>query len=137
MTELHEAVAVGDYDLVKELLRKGRCDPNHKDVDWNDRTPLHWAAAKEQRWRAETIAGQLQRKEPPWTREMKTGNSRKKSLRETHRVLGRTTQPLLKRKIERKWGSSSVPCLLGASENLQCRAKTLADLRCLCRVKYG
>ncbi|XP_050566112.1 ankyrin repeat domain-containing protein 66 isoform X2 [Cygnus atratus] len=48
MTELHEAVAVGDYDLVKELLRKGRCDPNHKDVDWNDRTPLHWAAAKGQ-----------------------------------------------------------------------------------------
>ncbi|XP_032039694.1 ankyrin repeat domain-containing protein 66 [Aythya fuligula] len=48
MTELHEAVAVGDYDLVKEILRKGRCDPNHKDVDWNDRTPLHWAAAKGQ-----------------------------------------------------------------------------------------
>lgn len=46
MTELHEAVAVGDYDLVKEILRKGHCDPNHKDVDWNDRTPLHWAAAK-------------------------------------------------------------------------------------------
>ncbi|XP_061846072.1 ankyrin repeat domain-containing protein 66 isoform X2 [Colius striatus] len=48
MTELHEAVAVGDYDLVDEILRSGRCDPNHKDVDWHDRTPLHWAAAKGQ-----------------------------------------------------------------------------------------
>ncbi|NWS76026.1 ANR66 protein, partial [Crotophaga sulcirostris] len=46
MTELHEAVALGDYDLVEEILRSGRCDPNHKDVDWHDRTPLHWAAAK-------------------------------------------------------------------------------------------
>lgn len=46
MTELHEAVALGDYDLVDEILRTGRCDPNHKDVDWHDRTPLHWAAAK-------------------------------------------------------------------------------------------
>ncbi|NXN99962.1 ANR66 protein, partial [Rhinopomastus cyanomelas] len=46
MTELHEAVAVGDYDLVDDILRTGRCDPNHKDVDWHDRTPLHWAAAK-------------------------------------------------------------------------------------------
>ncbi|NXC40345.1 ANR66 protein, partial [Penelope pileata] len=46
MTELHEAVASGDYDLVEEILRTGRCDPNHKDVDWSDRTPLHWAAAK-------------------------------------------------------------------------------------------
>ncbi|NXI63977.1 ANR66 protein, partial [Anseranas semipalmata] len=48
MTELHEAVALGDYDRVNEILRTGRCDPNHKDVDWNDRTPLHWAAAKGQ-----------------------------------------------------------------------------------------
>jgi len=46
MTELHEAVALGDYDLVDEILRTGRCDPNHKDADWHDRTPLHWAAAK-------------------------------------------------------------------------------------------
>ncbi|NXL94331.1 ANR66 protein, partial [Alectura lathami] len=46
MTELHEAVAAGDYELVDEILRTGRCDPNHKDLDWNDRTPLHWAAAK-------------------------------------------------------------------------------------------
>lgn len=46
MTELHEAVAVGDYDLVEKILKAGHCDPNHKDVDWHDRTPLHWAAAK-------------------------------------------------------------------------------------------
>ncbi|KFW78942.1 Ankyrin repeat domain-containing protein 66 [Manacus vitellinus] len=46
MTELHEAVALGDYDLVEKILKAGRCDPNHKDVDWHDRTPLHWAAAK-------------------------------------------------------------------------------------------
>nr|XP_013811086.1 PREDICTED: ankyrin repeat domain-containing protein 66 isoform X2 [Apteryx mantelli mantelli] len=45
MTELHEAVALGDYDLAEKILKKGHCDPNHKDVDWNDRTPLHWAAA--------------------------------------------------------------------------------------------
>ncbi|NWU13735.1 ANR66 protein, partial [Cephalopterus ornatus] len=46
MTELHEAVALGDYDLVEKILKGGHCDPNHKDVDWHDRTPLHWAAAK-------------------------------------------------------------------------------------------
>lgn len=46
MTELHEAAALGDYDLVNEILKTGRCDPNHKDADWNDKTPLHWAAAK-------------------------------------------------------------------------------------------
>lgn len=46
MTELHEAVAVGDYDWVKKILKAGRCDPNQKDPDWNDRTPLHWAALK-------------------------------------------------------------------------------------------
>ncbi|KAL2306949.1 hypothetical protein Nmel_004898 [Mimus melanotis] len=46
MTELHEAVAVGDYDLVKKILKAGHCDPNQKDADWHDRTPLHWAAAK-------------------------------------------------------------------------------------------
>lgn len=92
-------------------------------------------SSPEQRWRAETTAGRLQWKEFLWTREMKTGNSRKKSLRETHYVLARPTQPLFKRRIERKWGSGSVPCLFGTTENLQCRAKTLADLRC--RVKYG
>ncbi|KAK1338338.1 hypothetical protein QTO34_001453, partial [Cnephaeus nilssonii] len=46
MTKLHQAVAAGDYILVKKILKKGLCDPNYKDVDWNDRTPLHWAAIK-------------------------------------------------------------------------------------------
>ncbi|XP_071074584.1 ankyrin repeat domain-containing protein 66 isoform X5 [Dasypus novemcinctus] len=44
MTKLHQAVATGDYNLVKKILKKGLCDPNYKDMDWNDRTPLHWAA---------------------------------------------------------------------------------------------
>ncbi|XP_045860235.1 ankyrin repeat domain-containing protein 66 [Meles meles] len=46
MTKLHQAVAAGDYNLVRKILKKGLCDPNYKDVDWNDRTPLHWAAIK-------------------------------------------------------------------------------------------
>lgn len=46
MTKLHQAVAAGDYPLVRKILKKGLCDPNYKDVDWNDRTPLHWAAIK-------------------------------------------------------------------------------------------
>ncbi|XP_040105454.1 ankyrin repeat domain-containing protein 66 isoform X2 [Oryx dammah] len=46
MTKLHQAVAAGDYNSVKKILKKGLCDPNYKDVDWNDRTPLHWAAIK-------------------------------------------------------------------------------------------
>ncbi|XP_013833466.1 ankyrin repeat domain-containing protein 66 isoform X3 [Sus scrofa] len=46
MTKLHQAVAAGDYNSVKRILKKGLCDPNHKDMDWNDRTPLHWAAIK-------------------------------------------------------------------------------------------
>ncbi|XP_054110038.2 ankyrin repeat domain-containing protein 66 isoform X2 [Callithrix jacchus] len=48
MTKLHQAVAAGDHSLVKRILKKGLCDPNYKDVDWNDRTPLHWAASKGQ-----------------------------------------------------------------------------------------
>ncbi|XP_034847042.1 ankyrin repeat domain-containing protein 66 isoform X3 [Mirounga leonina] len=48
MTKLHQAVAAGDYNLVRKILKKGLCDPNYKDVDWNDRTPLHWAAIKGQ-----------------------------------------------------------------------------------------
>nr|XP_012803069.2 ankyrin repeat domain-containing protein 66 [Jaculus jaculus]XP_045011601.1 ankyrin repeat domain-containing protein 66 [Jaculus jaculus]XP_045011602.1 ankyrin repeat domain-containing protein 66 [Jaculus jaculus] len=48
MTKLHQAVAAGDYNLVQRILKKGLCDPNHKDADWNDRTPLHWAAIKGQ-----------------------------------------------------------------------------------------
>ncbi|KAM4724576.1 ankyrin repeat domain-containing protein 66 [Anableps anableps] len=45
MTELHQAVAVGDYEKVKKLLTQQRCSPNQKDIDWNYKTPLHWAAA--------------------------------------------------------------------------------------------
>uniref|UniRef100_H3AY65 Ankyrin repeat domain 66 n=2 Tax=Latimeria chalumnae TaxID=7897 RepID=H3AY65_LATCH len=48
LTELHQATALGDYDLVEEILKKGVCDPNYKDIDWNDKTPLHWAAMKGQ-----------------------------------------------------------------------------------------
>ncbi|XP_006860591.1 PREDICTED: ankyrin repeat domain-containing protein 66, partial [Chrysochloris asiatica] len=48
MTKLHQAVAAGDYNSVKKILKKGLCDPNYKDEDWNDRTPLHWAAIKGQ-----------------------------------------------------------------------------------------
>ncbi|KAM5165075.1 ankyrin repeat domain-containing protein 66 [Mantella aurantiaca] len=48
VTELHQAAALGDYDLVSEILKKGLYDPNYKDIDWNDRTALHWAAAKGQ-----------------------------------------------------------------------------------------
>ncbi|XP_074166830.1 ankyrin repeat domain-containing protein 66 isoform X1 [Sminthopsis crassicaudata] len=46
MTKLHQAVSVGDYNLVMKMLNKGIYNPNHKDEDWNDRTPLHWAAIK-------------------------------------------------------------------------------------------
>ncbi|XP_031460792.1 ankyrin repeat domain-containing protein 66 [Phasianus colchicus] len=46
MTELHQAVAAGRYGRAERLLRAERCDPNHKDADWADWTPLHWAAAR-------------------------------------------------------------------------------------------
>lgn len=46
MTELHQAAAVGDYDLVEEIIKNKSCDPNHRDIDWNNRTALHWAAFK-------------------------------------------------------------------------------------------
>ncbi|XP_064191262.1 ankyrin repeat domain-containing protein 66 isoform X2 [Anguilla rostrata] len=48
MTELHQAAAAGDYDLVEDIVKKNRCNPNQKDTDWNNKTPLHWAAAKGQ-----------------------------------------------------------------------------------------
>ncbi|XP_059907694.1 ankyrin repeat domain-containing protein 66 isoform X1 [Gadus macrocephalus] len=48
MTELHQAAAAGDCDLVEELLKNNQCDPNQRDLDWNHKTPLHWAAAKGQ-----------------------------------------------------------------------------------------
>jgi len=43
--ELHEACASGDTDAVEECIKSG-IDVNIKDTDWNDRTPLHWAAMK-------------------------------------------------------------------------------------------
>ncbi|XP_036397414.1 ankyrin repeat domain-containing protein 66 [Megalops cyprinoides] len=46
MTELHQAAAAGDYDVVEEIVKKNKCNPNQKDIDWNCKTPLHWAAAK-------------------------------------------------------------------------------------------
>ncbi|XP_048203499.1 ankyrin repeat domain-containing protein 66 [Perognathus longimembris pacificus] len=48
MTKLHQAVAAGDCKAVRKILKQGLCDPNYKDGDWNDRTPLHWAAIKGQ-----------------------------------------------------------------------------------------
>ncbi|KAL2098862.1 hypothetical protein ACEWY4_005342 [Coilia grayii] len=48
MSELHQAAASGDAELVEDILRQNKCDPNQRDVDWNNRTPLHWAAAKGQ-----------------------------------------------------------------------------------------
>ena len=46
MTDLHQAVAAGDFDVVEEIMRKNKCNLNHRDIDWNYKTPLHWAAAK-------------------------------------------------------------------------------------------
>lgn len=46
LTKLHQAVAAGDGNSVRKILKRGLCDPNYKDMDWNDRTPLHWAAIK-------------------------------------------------------------------------------------------
>ncbi|KAJ3613282.1 hypothetical protein NHX12_019532 [Muraenolepis orangiensis] len=46
MTELHAAAAAGNCELVEELLKRNTCDPNQRDVDWNHKTALHWAAAQ-------------------------------------------------------------------------------------------
>ncbi|XP_034015590.1 ankyrin repeat domain-containing protein 66 [Thalassophryne amazonica] len=46
MTELHQAVAAGHFHKVQELLSQNKCNPNHRDIDWSYKTPLHWAAAK-------------------------------------------------------------------------------------------
>ena len=45
MTELHEAVSVGDLERVEEALKRG-LDPNEPDPEWDNRTPLHIAASK-------------------------------------------------------------------------------------------
>ncbi|KAM8834207.1 ankyrin repeat domain-containing protein 66 [Synchiropus picturatus] len=46
MTELHQAAAAGNLEQVLQILRKNKCSPNDKDVDWNNKTPLHWAAER-------------------------------------------------------------------------------------------
>ncbi|XP_077991808.1 uncharacterized protein LOC144446017 [Glandiceps talaboti] len=46
MTELHEAASMGDSDLLEELIDSQKFDVNQKDVEWNNRTPLHWASIK-------------------------------------------------------------------------------------------
>lgn len=46
MTELHQAAAAGNLRQVVEILEQNKCDPNQRDIDWNYKTPLHWAAAK-------------------------------------------------------------------------------------------
>ncbi|KAF7201380.1 ankyrin repeat domain-containing protein 66 [Nothobranchius furzeri] len=45
MTELHQAAAAGNIGNVKKLLAQ-KYNPNQRDIDWGDKTPLHWAAAK-------------------------------------------------------------------------------------------
>ncbi|XP_066271554.1 ankyrin repeat domain-containing protein 66-like [Branchiostoma lanceolatum] len=45
MTDVHEAAAIGDNDTLEEMVESGR-DINVKDPEWDDRTPLHWAAYK-------------------------------------------------------------------------------------------
>ena len=44
--EIHEAAATGDYDAIEEYLKNSKCDVNLKDVEWDDRTALHWACMK-------------------------------------------------------------------------------------------
>lgn len=46
---LHEAASKGDDKKIEELevyLRKGRILINQPDVEWGNRTPLHWAAER-------------------------------------------------------------------------------------------
>lgn len=44
--EIHEAAATGDYDSLEEYLKSNKFDVNLKDVEWDDRTALHWACMK-------------------------------------------------------------------------------------------
>ncbi|XP_064606992.1 ankyrin repeat domain-containing protein 66-like isoform X2 [Liolophura sinensis] len=44
--EIHDAAATGDYDTLEECVKSGKFDVNLKDVEWNNRTALHWACAK-------------------------------------------------------------------------------------------
>ncbi|XP_052097754.1 ankyrin repeat domain-containing protein 66-like [Mytilus californianus] len=44
--EIHEAAATGDYDSLEEYLKHSKIDVNLKDIEWDDRTALHWACMK-------------------------------------------------------------------------------------------
>lgn len=44
--EIHEAAATGDYDSLEEYLKNSKIDVNLKDVEWDERTALHWACMK-------------------------------------------------------------------------------------------
>ncbi|XP_033120936.1 ankyrin repeat domain-containing protein 66-like [Anneissia japonica] len=44
--EVHEAAASGDSDQIEALMNTSRYDVNLPDLEWDSRTPLHWAAIK-------------------------------------------------------------------------------------------
>lgn len=44
--EIHEAAATGDCDSLEEYLKNSKIDVNLKDVEWDERTALHWACMK-------------------------------------------------------------------------------------------
>ncbi|CAL1545237.1 unnamed protein product [Lymnaea stagnalis] len=44
--EIHEAASSGDYDALQEIIKCGKFDVNLGDLDWGDKTPLHWACQK-------------------------------------------------------------------------------------------
>ncbi|KAH9513641.1 hypothetical protein Btru_041675 [Bulinus truncatus] len=44
--EIHEAASHGDFDALEEFIRSGKFDVNQGDVDFGDKTPLHWACQK-------------------------------------------------------------------------------------------
>ncbi len=43
--ELHEASSVGDADALEDFLKSGLFDVNEVDLEWKNKTPLHWAAS--------------------------------------------------------------------------------------------
>ncbi|XP_071965185.1 ankyrin repeat domain-containing protein 66-like [Antedon mediterranea] len=44
--EVHEAASNGDSDQIEALMKTARYDVNLPDLEWDSRTPLHWAAIK-------------------------------------------------------------------------------------------
>ncbi|XP_058495834.1 ankyrin repeat domain-containing protein 66-like [Solea solea] len=48
MSDLHQAAAAGNYEKVKEILRHKKCSPNERDIEWRNKTPLHWATGNGQ-----------------------------------------------------------------------------------------